>query len=314
MSRVATLICALPLLTTGCAPTSELPVHGWTSDADGFHTNSWWIDTGEAVVVFDAQFTPALAQALVQDIQSQTDSPITHVVVTHPNPDKFNGAPVFAALGAQVVASQATVDAMAPVHDYKRAYFEGVGMFEPGTYPDLAHVDVVFQDRLLLDVPGAPEPIALQVLEHGGVASTQTIARFQDAVFVGDLVAVDTHAWLEGGIVDGAAQPDLVAWDAALSQVLELVGADATLFPGRGPATPAGPALRTQQAYLSTAHDTVRAQLALHAEPVAVLEGPDAGAFYADVADALAGAYPNHAHPYLVEYGVYGLAWALALD
>jgi hypothetical protein len=33
-------------------------------------------------------------------------------VITHPNPDKFNGAPAFQAAGATMIASEATVEAL----------------------------------------------------------------------------------------------------------------------------------------------------------------------------------------------------------
>src|SRR4051794_22667771 len=72
----------------------------FTSDAAGFDTHSFWLDTGREVVVFDAQFTEALANNLIAEIRQRTNSPIRFVVVTHPNPDKFNGAAAFQAIGA----------------------------------------------------------------------------------------------------------------------------------------------------------------------------------------------------------------------
>ena len=69
----------------------------FTSDAAGFDTHSFWLDTGREVVVFDAQFTAARAEKLIAEIRSKTSHPIRFVVVTHPNPDKFNGAAAFQA-------------------------------------------------------------------------------------------------------------------------------------------------------------------------------------------------------------------------
>ena len=73
----------------------------FTSDAAGFDTHSFWLDTGREVVVFDAQFTEELAGKLIAEIRSKTPHPIRFVVVTHPNPDKFNGAAAFQAIGAR---------------------------------------------------------------------------------------------------------------------------------------------------------------------------------------------------------------------
>lgn len=286
-------------------------VHTWTSGAEGFHTHSHWVDTGAEVVVFDAQFTPELAEALVADIQAQTDHPITTVVVTHPNPDKFNGAPVFQALGAEVVASQATADALAEVHAYKKAYFTGVGMFTDETYPALPALDRVFEGSLVLDTA---VPVRLVELSHGGVTTTQTVALMGDAVFVGDLVAGRAHAWLEGGIVDGAATPDLGAWDAALDEVLELAAPDAILYPGRGEALPVIDAVEEQQAYLETADAVVSSYVGDLEAPLDALAGPDGGSHFAAMGAAMGEAYPEHAWVDLVTYGVYGLAFARASE
>lgn len=336
MSRILTAS-ALSLLAAACAPKSatgldsaapadEAPasetlsdetapvVHRWQSSDSGFHTNSWWLDTGAEVVVFDAQFTPELAEALVADIQAATDSPITTLVITHPNPDKFNGAPVFQELGATVVASAATVAAMPGVHAYKEAYFTGVGMFEAGAYPALPTVDQTFETALTVELEGTDLPLELSVLDHGGVTTTQTVARIGDEVFVGDLVAEQTHAWLEGGIVDGAARPDLGAWSAALDETLALVGPDAVIHPGRGAAASAGVVLPAQRDYLADAEEIVRAVLAEEADPVATLSGEQAGAVYGRITERLAAAHPGHAHSYLVTYGVYGLALDIAAE
>ena len=67
-------------------------LYAYDSGADGFFTKTFFYDTGSEVVAFDAQFTPALAEAALAWLGAQTDSPVTHLVITHPNPDKFNFA------------------------------------------------------------------------------------------------------------------------------------------------------------------------------------------------------------------------------
>ncbi|MFY0536083.1 MBL fold metallo-hydrolase [Nannocystis pusilla] len=195
-------------------------LHTFTSDAAGFDTHSFYYDTGREVVVFDAQFTEPLAQALVEDIRTHTDSPIRYVVITHPNPDKFNGVGPLRAAGATVVASEATAAAIPGVHAYKRAAFIGNGTFTEDSYPPEATVDLTFRDSLRLELLG-DATVELQVLENAGVSSTQTVAHIPaaEALIVGDLVHHGAHAWLEGGIVDGAPRPDLSAWAAALDEL-----------------------------------------------------------------------------------------------
>ena len=77
-------------------------------------------------MAFDAQFTPDPAEPAIASLRAQTDNPITYLVITHPNPDKFNGAPAFQAEGAEVIASKATADAIPGVHAYKKAGFVGI--------------------------------------------------------------------------------------------------------------------------------------------------------------------------------------------
>ena len=80
-------------------------LYTFDSGEAGFFTKTYFYDTGSEVVAFDAQFTPELAEAAIASLREQTDNPITSLVITHPNPDKFNGAPAFQAEGAEVTAS-----------------------------------------------------------------------------------------------------------------------------------------------------------------------------------------------------------------
>jgi len=279
-------------------------VHTFTSAADGFDTHTYWIDTGEEVVVFDAQFTPALAAEMLGEITAATDSPVRYLVITHPNPDKFNGASVFQDAGAQVVASEATAAAMPGVHAYKEAYFVGVGMFTPETYPSLPTVDVTFSEAMVL---GTAVPVSLSVLDSPGVAATQTVAQVGDAVFVGDLVAGRAHAWLEGAIVDGGPRPDISGWVSALGELAELAPGT-TVYPGRGAALPVADAVAEQQDYLQDADEVVSSYVGSLSDPAAALGGAEAGDHYAAITAEMEAAYPEHALSYLVTYGVYGLA------
>src|SRR5262245_36344102 len=66
-------------------------MYAYESDGNGFNTKNFFYDNGEEVVVFDTQFTPDLAEKSIAFLRTKTANPITYVVVTHPNPDKFNG-------------------------------------------------------------------------------------------------------------------------------------------------------------------------------------------------------------------------------
>ena len=304
----ALALAVLPAACTSEAPTPTGSIEHWKSDATGFDTNTWWYDTGREVVVFDAQFTTAHATQVIAQIQATTDSPITWLVITHPNPDKFNGAAAFQALGARVIASAATAAAIPEVHAYKKAFFISTGGFTESTYPAQARVDLTFTGNHRLPLEAGE--VVLEELAHGGVSTTQTIAKLPviEAVIVGDLVHPDTHAWLEGGIHGGAPRPDLESWVAALDELRALDGW--TVHPGRGPEAAVATAVPAQQAYLREMRNLVRTYVTSLADR-SELTSDQAGVHWKAITERARAAFPDHALPYLIEYGVYGLALSL---
>lgn len=285
------------------APDAAQGLETFTSDAAGFDTHSFWLDTGREVVVFDAQFTGAHAEQLIAAIRAKTSSPIRWVVVTHPNPDKFNGAGTFQKIGAKVVASEATARAIPGVHAYKKRYFVDVARaFTDATYPAEAKIDVTFRGDYALPLEGAAQ-VRLHELRHAGVSSTQTIAFLpqQGALVVGDLVHHRAHAWLEGGIVDGKPAPDLAAWRLALEELRAFEGA--TVYGGRGEPARVDLAVDAEEAYLDRMREIVAGYVAEHGAAQADMKA---------IAALATRAFPDYALPYLVEYGVYGLVGSLA--
>lgn len=316
---LAAVVCAASVALTGCASQSE-GVRGeettaqttgligkYTSGPEGFDTHAYFYDDGREVVVFDAQFTEDLARKLIDEIKAQTDSPIRYVVVTHPNPDKFNGVGPFRELGAEVIASEATAKAIPGVHAYKKYYFvEIAGMFTDATYPPEATIDRTFTGAMTLELAGGGR-VELKELSNAGVSSTQTVAWVDelDALFVGDLVHHKAHAWLEGGIVEGAPAPDLSAWRAALGELRAYQGA--TVYGGRGQEAPIAEAVDGQIAYLDQMETLVQAYIDGLGERKAELSGEGAGEHYKALAQQAAAAFPDYALSYMIEFGVYGL-------
>jgi len=302
------------LLTSLSAHAGELGVY--TSGSNGFNTHTYYYDDGEQVTVFDTQFTPSLAREMVTQIRSETDSPITRVVVTHPNPDKFNALSVLEELGATSIASKATAEAMPGVHQYKKYYFTQIaGMFEPDEYPKLEKVDQTFQGRKQIEL-ATGETITLFELDHSGISSTQTVARIDasDNLIVGDLVHHDAHAWLEGGIVDGQPQPDLQAWKGALRELREIGGNE--VYAGRGAVgVPLDEAVSQQTGYLIATETVVDQYIAEHDDIAQDLEDNAAAqAHYKALQKRLAERFPDHDLAYLVSAGIYGLVKAKVND
>lgn len=299
-------------LAAAVLTTASPALHTFTSDASGFDTHSFWLDTGKEVVVFDAQFTDALAEKLIAEICSKTRFPIRFVVVTHPNPDKFNGVTAFQKIGAKAIASEATARAVPGVHAYKKYFFVNLAkMFTEQTYPKQASIDQTFTGEYVLPLEGKTR-VELRELKHPGVSSTQTVALIPSAhaLIVGDLVHDKAHAWLEGGIVDGKPSPDIDAWLAALEELRTFKGF--TVHGGRGQTAPVEDAVKREQAYLRGMRELVTKYVSDLGAKKAELSGPNAGAHHKAIAGLAAKKFPDYQLAYLVEYGVYGLANAIA--
>ena len=318
---VVALVLVITTLVSQVAPVSAqgaTPVIGseggalytYDSGEAGFFTKTYFYDTGNEVVAFDAQFTPQLAEAAIASLREQTDNPITSLVITHPNPDKFNGAPAFQQEGAQVIASEATEAAIPGVHEYKKAGFVGMGMFTEETYPEQATVDETFTGTHTIELSDG-KTVELSELSQPGVSSTQTVAFIPElnAVIVGDLVHHKLHAWLEGGIVNGQAAPTIDDWIADL-QELETTFAgepEPTVYGGRGEPAPLSVAVADQIAYLQKADQIVTDYVAGLGDKTSELTSDKAGEHYAAIQAELEQAFPDYAFPDMISFSVYGL-------
>lgn len=302
LSLTATLACAITAVSAG-------QLHVFTSDAAGFNTHSVWYDDGKEVTVVDAQFTPLQAQALLADIKKQSQSPITRVIVTHPNPDKFNGLSEFHKAGVESIASQRTAAAIPGVDAYKRYYFIKLAKaFTDDSYPKVDAVKTTYTSMKVITLKSG-ETITLFELAQPGVSSDQTVVRIDKTgdLIVGDLVHTRNHAWLEGGIVDGKAVPTLAGWKADLKE-LALLG-KGKVYGGRGDFVGVQQAVAEQIAYLDKADAIVTDYVKGLGDRSAELSEPaKQGAHYKAIQAELAKAFPDYAMPDLVGYSVYGLA------
>lgn len=276
------------------------------SDGGGFNTKTYFYDTGTEVVAFDAQFTPALAQQALDYLKTQTPNPVTYLVITHPSPDKFNGAKVFKEAGAKIVASEATKAALDGVHAYKKYYFVNIAkMFTDDSYPSMAEVDQTFSDKHTLQV--GDKTVELTELHMGAVASNHTVAFIPDmkALVVGDVIHHKAHAWMEGPIVGGKTAYSTQAWINLLNKLMEIFPADATVYAGRGETAPLETAVKDQIAYLEKAESITKEFI------TSIPEGDKSKADYAQLTAKFKEAFPDYGLDYMVTYGGYGIVASL---
>jgi glyoxylase-like metal-dependent hydrolase (beta-lactamase superfamily II) len=279
------------------------------SGPEGFDTRSFFYEGAQEVVAIDAQFTPELARQSIKHLRTYTDKPISWLVITHPNPDKFNGASVFKAEGAKIVASQRTIEAIEGVHAYKKYYFVKMAkMFTNENYPSPVPVDESFGDRLTLNLKGG-ERMELTELGRPGISSNQTVVWVPatKALFVGDLVHHKVHAWLEGGIVNGQPKPELASWIAVLNDLKRSYPANTQVLGGRGDTANLSDAVALQVTYLTNARKIVRDYIVSLGQRTGELSNENAGQHYKALAQAFERTFPRYTLPYMIEYGVYGL-------
>ncbi len=293
LSALLSLAAATPAFGKG-------KIYTFESDMSGFNTKNFFYDNGQEVVAFDTQFTPELAEKSIAFLRTKTKNPISYVVLTHPNPDKFNGSAVFQKLGAKVIASERTALNIPSVHAYKKYFFlEVAKMFTESTYPEEARVDITFKKKLSLRL-GNGEVISLRELSGPGVSTNQTIATVPslNSLFVGDLIHHRAHAWLEGGIVGGKATPTIESWIQDLKELKKISRKGAKVFGGRGEVQEVRRAVTEQTAYLKKADEVVSKFAKLPGDQTAAIQ------------TALEEAFPEYELGYMIQYGVYGLVEA----
>lgn len=305
----------LSISTSGCASLTKQsqPYTGrlieFKSDASGFDTRTFFYEGEHEVVAFDSQFTPDIAKKSIQYLRTFTKKPITWLIITHPNPDKFNGAAVFKKEGAQIVASKATAQAIPSTHSYKEYFFvEMAKMFKKEEYPQPTPVDQTFDDQMNLVLRGG-EVISLYKLPHPGVSSTQTVAYIESikSLIVGDLIHVKAHAWLEGGIINGKPTPSIDGWIKDLHELDRQFPQNTIVYGGRGITAPLNAASKEQIAYLKTAQKLIRNMLQELGPNAKEFLGPNANQYYKILGSKFQAQFPDYALPYMIEYGAYGL-------
>jgi glyoxylase-like metal-dependent hydrolase (beta-lactamase superfamily II) len=309
MSYILSACATDPTNDTKSLSSSKGNIYTFESDANGFNTQTHFYDNGEEVVAFDTQFTPELAKKALEFIKSKTKNPVTHVVITHPNPDKFNGMKVFQDQGAKILSSSATSEALPGVHQYKKYFFVNMAkMFTEESYPKLSSVDVRFSGTFNLVLQNG-EKIELSELSQPGVSSTQTVAYIPkvNALIVGDLIHHKAHAWLEGGIVEGKATPTLEGWIADLNELeTKYSSANPIVYGGRGLSAKLSEVSKAQIDYLLNAKRLVSSHIR-EINDDSLFTGDAAAKQYSELTEKFAKVYPDYQLTYMIQFGIYGL-------
>jgi glyoxylase-like metal-dependent hydrolase (beta-lactamase superfamily II) len=225
-----------------CVAATAQTVGYYTSPEKTFSTASYWVAGESGVVLIDTQFLPKEGLEAVTMAEKVSGKKVTHAIVLHPNPDKFNGTESMKARGIEVITSKQVSDAIPGVHRIRTGWF--AQEFAPD-YPAAAAQPRVFGSETMMTTL-AGVAMKLHVLGQG-CSAAHVVAQVGDSVFVGDLVNPDNHAWLELGTID--------EWLKRLEEIRAMN--PKRVFPGRG--KPGGIELIDKQAeYLRFVQQTVR--------------------------------------------------------
>ncbi|WP_372367938.1 MBL fold metallo-hydrolase [Candidatus Uabimicrobium sp. HlEnr_7] len=291
---------------------SEQKIYTFESDHRGFHTKSFFYNNGEEIIAFGGQFTPQIAEKAIEFLRTKTTNPLSYLIITHPNPDKFNGSSVFRKHGAQVICSQSTAVAIPEVHNYKKYYFVHIAkMFTEETYPQMPMIDIVFEKTLEIYLRNG-ERFIIEEHDQPGISSTQTLVSFPltKSLFVGDLIHHKAHAWLEGGIVNGQAQATIDLWMEHLDYIVANYS-DYKVYGGRGEAIYAVVAVKEQIRYLKTVVKITKTYIRNLGNSKGELKGSEAPKHHKAIENIIAESFPDYKVNYMIRFGIYGLINAL---
>ena len=245
-SRFCNLFLALVTAAAlvGAASAQTLEVGTYVSPPRSFSTASYWIAGPRSTILIDTQFLPKEGMEALREAERGSGGKVSHALVLHPNPDKFNGTAALQASGVRVMTSTQVAEQIPAVHSIRLGWF--ADEYKPD-YPREAAQPASFGDRSQ-QVDWSGLKIKLHVLGPGSSAA-HVVAQVDDAVFVGDLINVDNHAWLELGRIDD--------WLRRLDEIRDMK--PARIFPGRG--KPGGPELIDRQSeYLRFVQRLVQAE------------------------------------------------------
>ncbi len=234
----ATALACVAMLAHAGAP----KVNTFVSSVKTYSTASYWMEGTDGVLMIDTQFLPKEGLQAVEQAERASGKKVNTAFVLHPNPDKFNGTEAFQKRGIRVLTSDAVIAAIPAVHVIRTSWF--AEEFKPD-YPIKAAQPESFGNKTISQTV-AGIPVTLHVMGPG-CSAAHVVVQVADAVFVGDLINPENHAWLELGTID--------PWLDRLEDIRKL-GAT-RIYPGRG--QPGGVELIDKQvAYLRFVQKTVR--------------------------------------------------------
>jgi glyoxylase-like metal-dependent hydrolase (beta-lactamase superfamily II) len=308
------IIIALSLLSLFChAQQSAANIYEYDAGPNYFNTKTFFYDNGEEVIAFGAQASSEVARQAIEFVQKKTKNPITWLVILHPNIHNFNGMIEYQKIGAKTIASAKTFSGMDDEYQFKTKYFlSGPGkshFITPENWPPLTKVDSTFENSYDLKLKNG-QTIVLKLLSNPGPSASHTIAYVieEEALFVGDLVQYQTHALMEGLIINDRECPMLGSWIGNLNELNKMFKRDTeiTVFGSRGNQTSLPTAVYDQSRYLKLAYPFITNFYFSNRRNW--LGGPVSEKFHKELQKNLEQAFPGYTLSYLTRNSL-SLCW-----
>jgi glyoxylase-like metal-dependent hydrolase (beta-lactamase superfamily II) len=274
------------------------------------NTKSYFYDNGEEVVAFDAQLSTELAQKSIEFLKSKTKNPITFLVILNPAVERFNGVSAFKKIGAAVVASRKTAEAMQAEYDYQKDFFlNGGGRsigFTKENWPALEKIDSLFEQSYRLELKNG-QTVILRDLSKPGPTANQTLAYIaeEEALFAGDLVQPNMHPNIKGVMVGDKYVPMIVGWIDNLNEMNKIFKRDAgvMVYGGRGKPVSLPTAVYDQTRYLKFAYPIITSFYYSNRSNWVDTNVPPK--FYKELQAEMEAAFPGYASGYLTRTGLW---------
>lgn len=218
---LGTVVAALLLgpFTVAAAATGD--VGRFEAGVKAFNTLNYWVEGDAGLVLIDTQFLPSDAVKSLQAAEAATGKKVTHAIVLHANPDKFNGTAALQARGVKVLTSREVKALLPGVHAMRLGWF--YNDYQPDYPSELPAPTAFAEDEQVLAVHG----LTLKLHRLGaGASAAHVVVQYGDTLFVGDLLASASHAWTELGEID--------EWLKRIEELRAL--SPKRIFVGRGPA------------------------------------------------------------------------------
>jgi glyoxylase-like metal-dependent hydrolase (beta-lactamase superfamily II) len=196
-------------------------LYAFTAEGD---PNSGVIIGDNAVMVIDAQATPAMAGQVIDRVRTVTDKPIKHVVLTHYHAVRVLGASAFNA--SEIIASDKTRELIVErgQEDWESEYGRFPRLFRAAdTIPGLTWPSITFRQELTVFL-GKRQVKLIHIGRGHTRGDIVTWVPDSKAMFSGDLVEYHSACY--------CGDAHFSDWPATLDR-LAAFGADA-LVPGRG--------------------------------------------------------------------------------